>query len=809
MSGLDASPFIALAPSADHVEFAALLASSDAEQQDDAGLTDPAESTARGLFGPLPTDGELPNLPEGTLPVLADYGLLGGAVLRRLPLDHGVGLLPPDPSLNVDEVLAAWSRLPRQKQRRLSPREFADIVPLLSLRAEAVRRQRQLLLEIRTLLAAVSADYLALVSRAGEVDPRLLPVLREFPTHSALRAGARDRLPVVLHATVPEEDRPVADRLLRFAQALSAPEATMHRLLAENAIPTHAECHHALARQIRALDHVIHHYGAAHADGADGEHAASGFPRPASTHGIHGQAFSVFGTHHELTPAARVSSTLTGLTPGSLRAMAEELLARRDTADRNALGDYQEFRRLHEAFAVPGTEAAPVDVLRMETIGQFLALSAVDFVSAVRHRAVCQQALELLTVESPGVPADPAERRDRADAMLALAITSSCAIDVASAVPTLRTTLNGELAPFASPALRTEAKGLYALALIFFGEYAAHPQAWDAAREARAAHAAEGGHGSSQAPVAIGDYFLAVTRLNCSLEDLESLHRAAEEHSAGTVYRYYFHYVVMLASYVTGEVDRGLQAYLDINAQDVWPQFNYRMENLTQRAHGVLLAAKGDLAAARRELAGVHFRSGSPTEVGGRLHQGLLRLRLDLAVGEHRFVLAQTQPEGPFGEYNIVGARVRRYLGLSLLLRGTALFREGDVALAEDCFLRATAHSVSTGEWFLICAGETLEYRAWLERQDRAALPGGLDERTYDTLVGRPLFIQATLPPLTPQQSRILPLLAQGRSADSIAAELHITRNTMKSHLRRLYERLGARSREQAVLRAQAYGIFE
>ena len=110
-----------------------------------------------------------------------------------------------------------------------------------------------------------------------------------------------------------------------------------------------------------------------------------------------------------------------------------------------------------------------------------------------------------------------------------------------------------------------------------------------------------------------------------------------------------------------------------------------------------------------------------------------------------------------------------------------------------------------------LLAAETLEYREWLESFDPSEpdrLPAGLTPRLREAILARPLLVQHTLDPLTPQQTRILRLLAQDRAAASIAAELHISANTLKTHLRQLYQRLGVRSREQAVLHAEIYGLL-
>lgn len=75
-------------------------------------------------------------------------------------------------------------------------------------------------------------------------------------------------------------------------------------------------------------------------------------------------------------------------------------------------------------------------------------------------------------------------------------------------------------------------------------------------------------------------------------------------------------------------------------------------------------------------------------------------------------------------------------------------------------------------------------------------------------MLARPVLVKRSLPELTQQQTRVLRLLVQQRSTSSIASELHISNNTLKSHLRTLYQRLGVNSREQATLKAEAYGML-
>jgi len=54
----------------------------------------------------------------------------------------------------------------------------------------------------------------------------------------------------------------------------------------------------------------------------------------------------------------------------------------------------------------------------------------------------------------------------------------------------------------------------------------------------------------------------------------------------------------------------------------------------------------------------------------------------------------------------------------------------------------------------------------------------------------------------------VLRYLPTHLSAPQIAAELCLSPNTVKTHLRHVYQKLGTHSRHEAVQRAQAIGLF-
>jgi DNA-binding CsgD family transcriptional regulator len=61
---------------------------------------------------------------------------------------------------------------------------------------------------------------------------------------------------------------------------------------------------------------------------------------------------------------------------------------------------------------------------------------------------------------------------------------------------------------------------------------------------------------------------------------------------------------------------------------------------------------------------------------------------------------------------------------------------------------------------------------------------------------------------LTPRELAVLHLLADGRTAASIARHLAVGERTVHKHLERIYRKLGARDRLTAVVRAQRAGLL-
>jgi DNA-binding CsgD family transcriptional regulator len=61
---------------------------------------------------------------------------------------------------------------------------------------------------------------------------------------------------------------------------------------------------------------------------------------------------------------------------------------------------------------------------------------------------------------------------------------------------------------------------------------------------------------------------------------------------------------------------------------------------------------------------------------------------------------------------------------------------------------------------------------------------------------------------ITPRELEILELIAQGMSNREIAERLYVSENTVKTHSSRVFDKLGARRRTQAVQMGKEFGLL-
>lgn len=87
----------------------------------------------------------------------------------------------------------------------------------------------------------------------------------------------------------------------------------------------------------------------------------------------------------------------------------------------------------------------------------------------------------------------------------------------------------------------------------------------------------------------------------------------------------------------------------------------------------------------------------------------------------------------------------------------------------------------------------------------RSVRDGG--QRELDRIRGR-LSKQAAPEPLTPREAEVLEVIAGGRSNRAVGELLGIGEGTVKTHLKRIYGKLYARNRTEAVAMARTKGLL-
>ncbi len=176
--------------------------------------------------------------------------------------------------------------------------------------------------------------------------------------------------------------------------------------------------------------------------------------------------------------------------------------------------------------------------------------------------------------------------------------------------------------------------------------------------------------------------------------------------------------------------------------------------------------------------------------------------RIDLFSGRPDRVLSRLAA-GPLPK---IGAEIRR-----LILLACAEMQRGRTQLAEEAIRRA----VDTGrpEGFV---------RPFLEEapQILSLLRGIVSTRTdpyvahllcqaEQVVPGQPVVAPAhILEPLTERERELLGYLPSHLHLREIAASMYVSLNTVKTHLKNIYRKLGAASRSEAVTMARAHGLL-
>jgi LuxR family transcriptional regulator, maltose regulon positive regulatory protein len=191
----------------------------------------------------------------------------------------------------------------------------------------------------------------------------------------------------------------------------------------------------------------------------------------------------------------------------------------------------------------------------------------------------------------------------------------------------------------------------------------------------------------------------------------------------------------------------------------------------------------------------------SPAELASRLpgvHRELLLARIALAAGDHHAAQQHLQAVTP-------GGLTPRLALVRQLLLAAAAIERGDPAVAS--ILGGALHAAHRQGFLNTVIMTSPEVSAYLIEHAAELLPDPFIEQ----LVTAALQVRAQdgagqpgrvlVEPLTAAEQRVLALLPTSTYLQ-IADILYVSRNTVKTHLRSIYRKLGATSRSQAVQRA-------
>ncbi len=101
---------------------------------------------------------------------------------------------------------------------------------------------------------------------------------------------------------------------------------------------------------------------------------------------------------------------------------------------------------------------------------------------------------------------------------------------------------------------------------------------------------------------------------------------------------------------------------------------------------------------------------------------------------------------------------------------------------------RLDPHDLRTARWAARIMGRGLSYAARMRNEPRK---GGIEEMNE----------ALSRAPLTPRERDVVGLLMSGASTRQIASETHLTVGTVHTYLKRIYPKLGVRSRVELVAR--------
>ena len=212
------------------------------------------------------------------------------------------------------------------------------------------------------------------------------------------------------------------------------------------------------------------------------------------------------------------------------------------------------------------------------------------------------------------------------------------------------------------------------------------------------------------------------------------------------------------------------------------------------------LARLGDVGRAEQALAGLGERDRSLGET--RVAAAVLRLAQD----EPQAAVAAVAPVLD-GSAPVIRSA---WLAGAFLLEAIARDALGDPDAAGHALERALGLAEPDGTllWFWLHPAPGLLRRHARYRTAHPALIADILSLLAGQAPASPAGPPPPLEPLSDSEIRVLRYLPTNLSAPQIAGELHVSHNTIRTHMRHLYAKLGTHRRSEAVERARALGLL-
>lgn len=202
---------------------------------------------------------------------------------------------------------------------------------------------------------------------------------------------------------------------------------------------------------------------------------------------------------------------------------------------------------------------------------------------------------------------------------------------------------------------------------------------------------------------------------------------------------------------------------------------------------------------AARQSAAQGSEAGSATDLGdipGDLHRGLEDLNVPAYAVDR------------FGVIRWINSAAKKLVGDIRGRQQSSLVVPEQAREAKESFLRkmmGTEKSTEASVVVLDQAGQRVQIEVSscpLHEGHRIVGVFGLVRRRNEAAPPKPH------PHLTPRQNQVLQLLAHGHSTTQIAAELHLSVDTVRNHVRRMLRTLGVHSRIEALAVAHREGLL-